>query len=156
MSPLFRLLEHPEFKEGVCWRRQQVEANAVIFHEGEPGKEVYLIHSGRVRVVGNVDMDGLRQVHPGFSELSEGDVFGELVLFDDQPRSASVHCVMDSELIVIDGPELMSFLDRYPDIAYPIFKELIYILVGRLRQANKRIFSLFAWGLKARGFAGLV
>ncbi len=150
-SALERLLTHPDYEEGRMWRRQRLPANATIFAEGDTGRDVYLILAGTVRVVGNVDLDDQRKVHPGFSELEAGQVFGELRLFDDQPRSATVVCLSECELAVMDGDVLLAFLDSHPELGYPIFKELILALVGRLRQANKKIFSLFAWGLKMRG-----
>ena len=124
------------------WTRRQVVADETIFSEGDQGSEVYLILKGSVRVVGNVDLDDKRRVHPGFSDLDSGQVFGELPMFDGEPRSATVIALTDCEL---------AFLDAHPELGYPIFKELIHFLVGRLRQANRRIFSLFAWGLKMRG-----
>lgn len=150
-SALNNLLGHHSFAEGVLWTRRKVAANETLFAEGDRGSEVYLILKGAVRVVGNVDLDDHRTVHPGFSDLHEGQVFGELPLFDGEPRSATVVTLTDCELAVLEGETLMAFLDAHPDLGYPIFKELIHLLVGRLRKANRRIFSLFAWGLKMRG-----
>lgn len=150
-NALHDLLDHPEFAEGTLWLRQRLPANHTLFVEGDVGTDVYLILAGSVRVVGNVDLDHERTVHPGFSELSAGQVVGELSLFDGQPRSATVVTLTDCELAVLDGGKLMAFLEDHPEIGYPIFRELIQLLVGRLRQANRRIFSLFAWGLKQRG-----
>lgn len=150
-SLIFDLLSHPDFHEGREWWRRTVKANDTIFAEGECGKEIFLILSGQVRVIGNVDLDNDKHVHPGFSDLGAGEVFGELAVLDGEPRSATVSATMNSELAVLDGEKFVAFLDSHPDIAYPISKELIAILVKRLRAANRRIFSLFAWGLKARG-----
>ena len=150
-NALASLLDHSDFAEGVLWMRRKVAADVTLFAEGDTGSEVYLILQGSVRVVGNVDLDEQRSVHPGFSDLNEGQVFGELPLFDGEPRSATVVTLTDCELAVIEGDTLMNFLDAHPELGYPIFKELIHLLVGRLRQANRRIFSLFAWGLKMRG-----
>ena len=100
---------------------------------------------------GNVDLDDARHIRPGFSDLAVGEVFGELALFDNQPRSATVTTVSACDLAVIDGARLMAFLDSHPELGYPLFKDLILILVKRLRSANQKIFALFAWGLKARG-----
>jgi len=109
---------------------------------------------GGLRVFGRVDLEDQRKIHPGFGELGQGDVFGELVLFDDLPRSATVTSLSEVELAVIRAEDLLAFLDQHPESGYPIMKELLYIVVQRLRQANQRIFSLFAWGLKARGIDG--
>ena len=145
------LLDDPDFREGLLWTRRRVAADETLFAEGDRSSDVYLILKGKVRVVGNVDLDDQRTVHSGFSELREGQVFGELPLFDGEPRSATVITLTNCELAVMEGEALMAFLDAHPELGYPIFKELIHLLVGRLRQANRRIFSLFAWGLKMRG-----
>ncbi len=150
-SALYNLLEHPGFREGVLWHTRHLSPNHTVFAEGERSHEVYLILAGNVRVVGNVNLDEHRQLHPGFSELGKGQLFGEMPLFDGEPRSATVVTLSDCELAVMDGDRLMAFLDAHPELGYPIYKELIHSMVGRLRQANKRIFSLFAWGLKMRG-----
>jgi len=150
-NALYKLLDHPSFEEGAVWTRRKVKADETLFSEGDVGSEVFLILKGSVRVVGNVDLDDNRTVHPGFSDLGEGQVFGELPMFDGEPRSATVMALTDCELAVLEGQQLIAFLDAHPELGYPIFKELIHLLVGRLRQANRRIFSLFAWGLKMRG-----
>lgn len=151
VSVLNALLENPEFLEGRHWRKQSFAANEVVFSEGDGGHDIFLILGGAVRVVGSVDLDEQRRIRPGFSELGQGELFGELALFDDAPRSATVVTTTESELAVIDGKALLDFLDGHPQIGYPIFKELISILVVRLRRANQKIFSLFAWGIKSRG-----
>lgn len=150
-ASIFNLLDHPQFNEGRDWHRRAVRGNEVVFPEGDTSRDVYLILSGRVRILGNVDLDDQRRIHPGFSELGPREMFGELPIFDGQPRSASVMALEDTVLAVLDGERLMAFLDQHPDLGYPIFKELILTLVARLRKANQRIFSLFAWGLKSHG-----
>lgn len=150
-SLLFGLLEHPDFKEGKHWRKIRYAANSPVFSEGDSGREIYLVLDGALRVLGKVDLDERRRIQPGFGELAKGDVFGELVLFDEMSRSATVVTVSEAELAVLDGEELLEFLDAHPEIGYPLLKELMTVLVGRLRKANQRIFSLFAWGLKVKG-----
>lgn len=145
------LLQHPEFLDGQHWSRQHFRVNQTIVAEGDPGTQIYLVLGGRVRVLGDVVLDGERRIRPGFFELEAGEVFGELALFDREPRSASVVAVTDCELAAIDGDRLLQFLDQHPDIGYAVLKELVMALVGRLRNTNRKLFSLMAWGLKARG-----
>ncbi len=150
-SLLFSLLNNPEFEEGKLWQRSCQPADSIIFSEGDHSSEVYLVLAGDLRVLGKVDLDEQRKIKPGFGELGKGDVFGELVMFDDLPRSATVVSLTAVELAVIKADDLISFLDAHPDCGYPIMKELLSVVVHRLRKANQRIFSLFAWGLKSKG-----
>ena len=150
-SLLFSLLDNPEFEESKLWLRSSQPANTTIFSEGDRSSDVYLVLAGKLRVLGKVDLDEQRKIQPGFGELAKGDIFGELAMFDDLPRSATVVSLTEVELAVIKADDLFSFLDSHPDCGYPIMKELLSVVVQRLRKANQRIFSLFAWGLKSKG-----
>lgn len=143
------LLSHPEFSEGHHWQRQQFGANTTIVEVGEAGSQIYLVLSGRVRVLGDVSLGDDKRIRPGFFDLDAGEVFGELALFDREPRSASVVAVSDCELAVMDGDRLLVFLDAHPDVGYGVLKDLVTALVARLRKTNRKLFSLMAWGLRA-------
>ena len=145
------LLRHPEFVEGQHWSRECFQSNQAIVEEGNVGSQIYLVISGRVRVLGDVSLGEDRRIRPGFFDLEVGEVFGELALFDREPRSASVVAITDCELAVIDGDRLLEFLDDHTDIGYQVLKDLVSALVGRLRKTNRKLFSLMAWGLKAHG-----
>jgi CRP-like cAMP-binding protein len=143
------LLERADFREGEHWQRRQLEAGRTVFREGEAGSELYLVLEGSVRVMGDVELEARRHIQPGFCDLPAGALFGELALFDQGPRSATVVAVQDTELAVIDGRQLLEFFEKNPEVGYRIMKSLMMILVGRLRSTNKKLVSLFAWGLKA-------
>jgi CRP-like cAMP-binding protein len=151
MNAFERLLEHPDFLEGRDWRRRRVTAQEMILRQGEFGHEIFLILAGTVRVLGEVELAPRKRVKPGFFELTRGAVFGELALFDSGPRSASVSAVGDGELAVLDGARLLAFFDRHPETGYAVCRNLLTELVSRLRRTNRKLCSLFAWGLKAHG-----
>lgn len=145
------LLDSPGFPEGGAWSRRRCATHEKVFDEGDSGCDVFVVLSGRVRVVGQVELDEDRTLRPGYSDLEAGAVFGEMCLFDLQPRSGSVVAIEEAELAVISGEALRAHLDANPAVGYPILKEMMNTLAGRLRTANKRVSSLFAWGLKAHG-----
>lgn len=142
------LLDHPEFREGQLWDRKRFPAGETLFEQGDEGQEIYIVLSGTVRVVGDVVLDEGQRIHPGVCDLEEGAIFGEMPLFDQQPRSASVVAITDCELAVIDNQALLDFFELHPAAGYTAMCELWSIQVGRLRRTNKKLFSLFAWGLK--------
>lgn len=148
-SPLHALLDEPDFSEGVAWRRVSYRPREAIVREGEQAKDVFLILAGTVEVTGTVELDDQRRVHPGFCELHAGDVFGELCLFDDEPRSASVVAITDCEIAIVDGQSLLRYLDLHPAQGYFILRHIVQTLVERLRTSNRRFLSVFSWGLKA-------
>jgi CRP-like cAMP-binding protein len=142
------LLDHPDFREGSHWHRRRAAAGEAVFREGEMGSELFLILEGSVRVVSEVELEAHRRIQPGLCDLQAGSLFGELALFDQGPRSATVVTVGESELVVIDGERLLQFFEANPEIGYNILKKLLIVMVGRLRSTNKKLVTLFAWGLK--------
>jgi CRP-like cAMP-binding protein len=145
---LVRLLLDKRFAEGQYWQRRHIKALDYIIREGERGKDVYVILDGSVRVLGNVQLDNDKSMRPGISDLHTGAVFGELSLFEDAPRTASVQAIEDSELAVIDGEKLLQFMEDNPETGYQVLLEFMGTQAGRLRMANKRVASLLAWGMK--------
>lgn len=152
MNSLFDpLIEHPDFREGDYWYRIKLESGKKIINQGENSDYFYLLESGSARVIGDVVLDEQRHVKPGVCDLKPGDVFGEMVMFDDQPRSASVITIGDCVLIRIHAKKTMTFLEQHSELGFAVLKGLSQSMVSRLRKTNQKFFSLFAWGLKAHG-----
>lgn len=148
---LVRLLQNPAFSEGVAWWRRAMQPHEEVVKQGDESNSVFIVLSGKVRVVANVTLEDSREVRPGFSDLEAGAVFGEMSLFDDAPRSVSVLAVEQGELAEIDKAALQGFMQDHPDMGYAILSDMMKSMVDRLRKANDRVGSLFAWGLKAHG-----
>ncbi|ROR34716.1 Crp/Fnr family transcriptional regulator [Inmirania thermothiophila] len=146
---LAELLRHPGFAEGGPWRRRVLAAGEAVLREGERSGRVYLVLRGRVRVLGEVRLEGNRPLHPGFRDLGEGEVFGELALFDGRPHSATVVAVDEAEVAEIDGAAMLAFLDAHPEIGYRVLRGFLETLAERLRATTQKAVALFAWGLKA-------
>nr|HMS63493.1 Crp/Fnr family transcriptional regulator [Solirubrobacteraceae bacterium] len=66
-----------------------------------------------------------------------GDIFGELAMFDDEKRSATVEVVEDTEVVGILGSDMRRLMREHPDIA----PKLVISLGRRLRHANERLAS---------------
>lgn len=142
------LLQSDDFPEGECWQEVKFPAQSEVISKGEESDKLYFILEGEVRVSGNIEMDDGREFHPGFTTLGKGEIFGELVLFDNLPRSATVETVIDSRLAIIDGHCLMDYMQQNKEIGFDIVMAMIKSLVGRLRQTNEQLFAIYAWGLK--------
>lgn len=98
----------------------------IIFHKGDPGEEMYLIMRGKVSV-----RDGEVEV----ATFGPDEFFGELAVLDGEPRSATVVCVADTDLLTIAQADLDELMERRSEIA----REVIQVLTRRLREATKRI-----------------
>ena len=75
------------------------------------------------------------------AELEEGDFFGELAFFDDEPRSANAISKEDSELIGFFISDLLSLQERNPEMVNKILFNLGAILGERLRNTNRLLIE---------------
>lgn len=111
--------------------RRQFPAGQVIFREGDASDTCYVVGSGHARAVReNVDGRTITLAHFG-----PGDIFGELAMFDDERRSATVETLDAVEAIAILGSDMRRLLREHPDIAV----KLVIALGRRLREANERL-----------------
>jgi CRP/FNR family cyclic AMP-dependent transcriptional regulator len=145
------LFAHPEFREGIHWCRRVYAANGVIITEGERGRDVFLVRHGTVRVTGCAELEQGGTIHPGFSDLGAGDLFGESGLLPDACRTATVSAVTDCELAVVDGEKLLAFFESHTAVGYRFMLSMYAQAASRLDQTNRQLLKVLAWGLRAHG-----
>src|SRR3954471_20791947 len=107
---------------------------SVILFENDPGDSLFVVRSGRVKVV-LIGEDG-REVILGVLGVSEH--FGELALIDEQPRSAHVIAMEDASLIVLRREDFRKKVEAAPSVAWSLLLELS----RRLRRADDKIGGL--------------
>jgi CRP-like cAMP-binding protein len=99
-------------------------ARHTIFQKGEEGRSLYIVVKGQVRIhIGKQDINCLGQ----------GDAFGEMALFDSEPRSASVSTLDECECLILTQQQLYEAIDETPSIAVNIIR----LLSRRIRDLNK-------------------
>ena len=148
MTNIERILLDPIFLElGIAERKTYDRGTTIVF-EGSDERGLYVLLKGSARVSERVELENQRHIQPGLCDLQKGDVFGELSLFEEAPRSASVIALEACELLLFDAKRLVDYFDQHPDQGYLVLRDLLQILSSRLRQTDKRLGSLFAWGLK--------
>ena len=103
----------------------------VVFREGDDSDTCYVVRSGHARAV-REHGDG-RQIT--LATFGPGDFFGELAMFDDERRSATVEAVDALDSLGIPGVDMRALLSRHPEIAV----KLVIALGRRLRAANERL-----------------
>lgn len=110
---------------------RRFEAGAAVFHEGDQSDTCYIVRSGHVRAV-REHTDG-RTIT--LATLGPGDIFGELAIFDDERRSATVETLEETEAVAILGGDMRRLLREHPDISV----KLLGALSRRLRETNERL-----------------
>jgi len=106
-------------------------AHQVIFREGDASNTCYVVRSGHARAIReHADGRAIALAHFG-----PGDIFGELAMFDDERRSATVETLDAVDAIAILGGDMRRLLREHPDLAV----KLVIALGRRLRAANERL-----------------
>jgi CRP/FNR family transcriptional regulator len=103
----------------------------VIIKEGDQGAGVFVVTSGKVEVVRGAG-GGKLQV---LNTLGPGDFFGEMALFEGFPRSATVRCLEDTELLAMTRWDFRAELSSHSEIALAVLEAV----VRRLREADARL-----------------
>ena len=108
-------------------------AGTVLFREGEPGHDMYVIQAGRVELLRKVkDRDSVLAVLP------PGEFFGEMAILNNRPRSATAIVVEDARLLVIGPRTFEAMIRGSAEIAVRMIKKL----AGRIEQGNQQIETL--------------
>jgi nucleotide-binding universal stress UspA family protein len=105
----------------------------VIVREGDAATGCFMIVSGRVEV-----SQGAASATPMvIATMGPGEVFGEMAVIDEHPRSATVRALEATECVAIRRADFMEVLRRRPTIAV----QLLPVLVRRVRQAEARLWA---------------
>ncbi len=115
------------------------EAGEDIFLTDQPGAAMFIITSGRVRILVENDDETGDSI---LAELEEGDFFGEIALLDSSPRSATARAVTKTELLAIFRADLDKLIMNEPYIAARIMKQLAIVIGMRLKETNRQFTSI--------------
>jgi EAL domain-containing protein (putative c-di-GMP-specific phosphodiesterase class I) len=110
-----------------------VRQGTVIFREGDVGHCAYMLLRGRVEV--SVTRPGTPLV---LAERGAGEIFGEMAIIDDLPRSATVRAVEDCELLLITREQLIRRIEETD----PILRLCLGVLLERYRETLKKLQTL--------------
>jgi CRP/FNR family cyclic AMP-dependent transcriptional regulator len=112
---------------------KEFKRGTVLFREGEPGKEMYVLQSGRVAISKKA-----RDVEKVLAVLGPGEFFGEMAIISNKPRNASATVEEDARLLVIDPKTFEMMIRGNAEIAVRMIKKLS----DRLSDADAQIESL--------------
>jgi CRP/FNR family cyclic AMP-dependent transcriptional regulator len=130
--PIFSSLSEEEVSELAALAvPRNWEAGEVVFREGDRGETCFVIQSGAVRVLRG--SPGGRSIT--LAEMRDGDMFGELAIFDGEERSATVEAIEETSAVALLASDVRRLLLSHPDTAV----KMLGALARRLRTANEQI-----------------
>lgn len=108
-------------------------AGEVLFREGDPGTEIFIVRSGRLRITRH---DGKGEVELGFAD--SGEMVGEMAFIDQSARGATLTAMEPTDLAVLDLESVRVALDAQP----PWMRLMLRSLIGHLRETSAKVRSV--------------
>jgi CRP/FNR family transcriptional regulator, cyclic AMP receptor protein len=151
MAPIDFLRGHPAFRPLSANVLEQIRSYAIrkrvprgtmIFAKGDSGSGLMAVLEGSVRI----SVPTLNGHEIVLSQVSRGQVFGEMAVIDGLPRSANATAVENCELMVIDRRNFLPVMHGHPEVAI----KLLELLSARLRQSNEQVEDVMFAGLPVR------
>ncbi len=107
------------------------EPGQAVFREGDSSDTCYVVSDGHARAI---------RSHPDgrtitLATFGPGDIFGELAMFEDERRSATVEAIETTGVIGVLGPDMRRLMIEHPEIS----TRLVIALGRRLRESNERL-----------------
>lgn len=102
----------------------------IVIRQGDPGNSMFVIQSGRVEILQRSD-DGDQRL----ALLEPGDFFGEMSMFEEEPRSATVRAVGEARILSVDKRTLLRRIREDPLLAV----NLLQTMAHRIRDLDARL-----------------
>jgi CRP-like cAMP-binding protein len=130
--PVFSTLERSDLERiAQLAVPRRFEPGHVVFREGDASDTCYIVREGHARAI-HEHGDG-RTIT--LATFGPGDIFGELAMFEDELRSATVEAVESTAVVAVLGPDMRRLMTEHPEIS----TRLVIALGRRLREANARL-----------------
>jgi hypothetical protein len=126
-----------------CFEYHLESINSTIFKQGELGHEAFLISKGTVKV-SQIDPDTGQVME--LATLGRGELFGELSLIDEHPRSATITTTSNTELVVLTRAVFWQKIQEDPIY----LRGLLQVLTKRIREIDERAFIYAHGSLEVR------
>jgi CRP/FNR family cyclic AMP-dependent transcriptional regulator len=107
------------------------EPGQAVFREGDASDTCYVVREGNGRAI-RTNGDG-RTIT--LATFGPGDIFGELAMFEDELRSATVEAIQEMSVVGVLGPDMRRLMNEHPGIS----ARLVIALGRRLREMNERL-----------------
>lgn len=126
--PVFSILPGSTLRElAEAVHSRTYRRDEVLYYEGDPGLGLYIIRKGRVRLLMEDEEGNVHELR----QLGEYEVFGELSLFGDFRRNATVQALSETHVLGFFRPDLHTLLKRNPQAAAAVATALAQYLAAR-------------------------
>ncbi len=147
--PILQDFEEEELRNflKIC-RRVRFPKGEAILKEGEAGETMYIMEEGTVEITKTLVLkpsgENSQDRDKVLTKLSAKDhpIFGEVALFEQSKRTATVLALTDCLLLEITKDDFLRLAEEYPRIGYKICRNIARLLCSRLRKADEDTIKL--------------
>jgi len=128
--------------------RKELEADSIIIREGDTGEQLFLLEEGVVEIFRTLTIVTSKHdfgtKERSFIRLSAEDhcYFGELALFGNRERSATVKAITRCKILMIEADDFLRLCEKNPRIGYVVITVIALILSNYLRKTNDDVVKL--------------
>lgn len=133
---------------------KEFEENEIIFREGDEGDSVYIVTEGEIAIKRSLDKPGDEE--KTIAMIEKGDFFGEMALFDKQPRSGSAYAVKKSRVFILKNEDFLNLQKKDPHTAMTTLITINRVMAERLRKTSKSFLSSFEFGNVLSAIRGFI
>jgi len=127
----------------VCSERTYL-ADEFIFVEHTEGDELFMILDGEVSI--QLELSNEEDSMPLLS-LGKGNVFGELSVVDNAPRSATARAATDTHLLVLGKKDFDNLIESDHDLGLKVMRNVAQLVSKHVRTTNQKILDNVSWGM---------
>ncbi len=139
MENLFRYLTDKEFAYlERTFEVKEYKDGDVVIEEGTPGKEMYYITEGKAKIITEKVGEELL-----LAELEEGSFFGEINLFSDIQRTATVKASGGLQVYIITREWFLNLINKKPKIAANILRAILEVISRRIAKTNETMETYY-------------
>ncbi len=125
---------------------RELAADEILFHQGDAGGELYFVENGTM-VISVTLADGQSLEIASFSG---GDFFGEMSIFEKEPRSATCRAESRCRLYALRDQAFFELLQTSPTTATTVMKHMLAVTLRRLKDTGAFLSDMVQWGEEAR------
>ena len=134
-APLFSALDDDSANSLIAsMTKVKVAKGNTLFKEGDKGDKLFIVLDGKLKL-GTTSSDGRDNL---LSILGPGEMFGELSLFDPEPRTSTATAVTDARLAALAHDQVIGLVTAHPQVSL----ELLRRLAQRFRRSNEVLADL--------------
>jgi CRP-like cAMP-binding protein len=133
---------------------KEFEENEIIFREGDKGDSIYIVKEGEVAIKRFIDKHG--EEEEPMAIIKKGNFFGELVLFDNKPRSGSAYASKNSKVLILKKEDFLNLTKIDPKATITTLITINRVVSERLRKASKSFLSNFEFGNISSAIRGFI